>query len=90
MQREDPVTCMPQDYVMAGRVSVLLRGLGYALKHRCAHACGVVLGGRVCVCVCSVLPVCWWWGRGEGYGSDALLFLSLLTNPVLLINRIHE
>lgn len=35
LQKEDPVTFMPQDYVMAGRVAVLLRGLGYALKYRC-------------------------------------------------------
>lgn len=34
LQKEDPVTYMPQQYVLAGRVAVLLRGLGYALKYR--------------------------------------------------------
>jgi hypothetical protein len=29
---------MPQEYVMAGRVCVLLRGLGYALKYKISAA----------------------------------------------------
>lgn len=47
LQKEDPVQFMPQEYVMAGRVAILLRGLGYALKYRCVW----------CVCVC--LDVGW-------------------------------
>jgi len=34
----DPVTDMGDDYVMAGRVAVLLRGLGYALQYRYSPA----------------------------------------------------
>ena len=37
LQQTDPVTSIPQDYVMAWRVAVLLRALGYALKYRCVH-----------------------------------------------------
>jgi hypothetical protein len=29
---------MPDDYIMAGRVAVLLRGLGYALKYKISPA----------------------------------------------------
>ncbi|CAM9667809.1 unnamed protein product, partial [Phaeothamnion confervicola] len=33
LQRRDPVTSMPDEYIMAGRVAVLLRGLAFALKY---------------------------------------------------------
>mmetsp|Transcript_7201 Transcript_7201/g.9383 ORF Transcript_7201/g.9383 Transcript_7201/m.9383 type:complete len:532 (+) Transcript_7201:81-1676(+) len=33
LQAEDPVVSMPDEYLMAGRVCVLLRGLAYALKY---------------------------------------------------------
>jgi len=33
LQKLDPVVAMPNEYLMAGRVAVLLRGLAYALKY---------------------------------------------------------
>lgn len=38
LNRQDPITAMGDDYVMAGRVAVLLRGLGYALKYKYSPA----------------------------------------------------
>ena len=34
----DPVVHQPDDYVMAFRVSLLLRGLSYALRYDMSHA----------------------------------------------------
>ncbi|GAB5033045.1 Hypothetical protein NocV09_01200010, partial [Nannochloropsis oceanica] len=38
LQKEDPVEFMPQDFVMAGRVALLLRGLALALKYHVSAA----------------------------------------------------
>lgn len=34
MQARDPVLKLSDDYVMAGRVATILRGVAYAVKHR--------------------------------------------------------
>lgn len=34
VQERDPVLELSDDYVMAGRVAAILRGLGYAVKHK--------------------------------------------------------
>lgn len=33
-QERDPVLKLSDDYVMVGRVAAILRGLGYAVKHK--------------------------------------------------------
>ena len=33
-QKRDPILKMSEDYVMAGRVAAILRGLAYAVKHK--------------------------------------------------------
>ena len=38
LEHRDPVTNMPDDYVMAFRVSMLLRGLSYAMGYPISHA----------------------------------------------------
>lgn len=38
LNRLDPVISMPDDFVLAARVAVLLRGLGYALKYHYSTA----------------------------------------------------
>ena len=63
------MTFMPQDFVMAGRVSVLLRGLGLRAQVQvgvCALCVRVRVRVRVCVCVrvrvcvrvCACVCVC--------------------------------
>ncbi|CAN0237124.1 unnamed protein product, partial [Hapterophycus canaliculatus] len=34
LQERDPVLKLSDDYVMVGRVAAILRGLGYAVKHK--------------------------------------------------------
>lgn len=34
MEAQDPITCMPEEYIMAGRVSMLMRGMANAFGLR--------------------------------------------------------